>query len=61
MVPNGVLRLRIRCALDGPQMRLWEEAKIRGIELIAVPTAEACRLLVSIDTQDVYAILHVTR
>ena len=41
-------------------MRLWEEAKIRGIELIAVPTAEACRLLVSIDTQDVYAILHVT-
>lgn len=59
VVPKGALLRHVRCALDGPQMRLWEEAKIRAIGLIAVPTAEACRLLASTDSQDVYAILHV--
>lgn len=39
---------------------VWDEARTREIELIAVPTAEACRLLGSIDRHDVYAILHVT-
>ncbi len=39
---------------------VWEEARARGIELIAAPTVEACRLLGPIDRQDVYAILHVT-
>ena len=39
---------------------VWAEARTRGIELIAVPTGEACRLLGSIDRRDVYAILHVT-
>ena len=37
------------------------EAKNRGKELIAVPTAEPCRLLASIDRQDVHAKrLHMT-
>lgn len=35
------------------------EARKRGVELIALPTAEACRLLRDAD-QDVAAILHVT-
>lgn len=39
---------------------VWDEARTRGIELIAAPTVEACRLLGSIDRQDVFAILHVT-
>jgi hypothetical protein len=39
---------------------VWEEAKARGVELIALPTSEACQLLHSIDKNNVYAILHVT-
>ena len=39
---------------------LWEEAKVRGVELIAVPTAAACWFLRPIDNGEVYAILHVT-
>jgi len=39
---------------------VWEEARARGVELIAVPTAEACRLLGSVDSDNVSAILHVT-
>jgi len=35
-------------------------ASERGVELIAIPTAEACALLRSIDSADVNAILHVT-
>lgn len=36
------------------------EALSRGIELAAVPTAEACRLIEDLDRHDVRAILHVT-
>lgn len=36
------------------------EAKARGVELVAVPTAEACRLLAPIESSQVSAILHVT-
>ncbi len=39
---------------------VWEEAKARGVDLVAVPTAEACELLRSVDAGRVYAILHVT-
>jgi hypothetical protein len=39
---------------------VWEEARARGVELIAVPTAEACRLLGSVDSDNASAILHVT-
>jgi len=39
---------------------LWEEAKLRGVEVSALPTSEACELLGPIDDGEVYAILHVT-
>ena len=37
-----------------------EEAKRRGVELVVLPTAEACALLRGLDPADVNAILHVT-
>jgi hypothetical protein len=37
-----------------------DEAKRRGIELVAVPTEEACRLIEEFPDTDVNAILHVT-
>jgi hypothetical protein len=37
---------------------VWDEAEARGVELIALPTSEACDLLRSMDRVD--AILHVT-
>jgi hypothetical protein len=36
------------------------EARRRGIELVSVPTAEACRLIEGLDRRDVLAVLHVT-
>lgn len=36
------------------------EAGRRGVELVAVPTDEACRLLSAADPDDTAAILHVT-
>jgi hypothetical protein len=36
------------------------EANRRGVELVAVPTEEALRLIGDVDAGDVYAILHVT-
>lgn len=37
-----------------------EQARRLGVELIAVPTEEACRLLSSFDPVETAAILHVT-
>ena len=37
-----------------------DEAKRRGVELVVLPTAEACALLRGLDPADVNAILHVT-
>jgi hypothetical protein len=39
---------------------VWEEAERRGVEVVALSTSEACRLLESIETADAFAILHVT-
>jgi hypothetical protein len=39
---------------------VWEEAKARRVELIALPTSQACELLRTIDEPPVNAILHVT-
>ena len=39
---------------------VWAEAESRGIELVAMPTAEACELLRSIEGDEVSAVLHVT-
>ena len=36
------------------------EALRRGVELVAVPTAEACRLLADVPPAEVWAVLHVT-
>jgi hypothetical protein len=37
-----------------------EEAARRGVELVALPTQEACRLLSKSRAKDVVAVLHVT-
>ncbi|HJV13876.1 MAG TPA: MTH938/NDUFAF3 family protein [Propionibacteriaceae bacterium] len=37
-----------------------EEARRRGVDLIAVPTEEACQLIADLDPREVHAILHVT-
>ena len=37
-----------------------QEAARRKIELVVVPTEEACRLLVDCKDRDVHAVLHVT-
>jgi hypothetical protein len=41
-----------------PELR--QEADRRGVKLVATPTADACRLIASLDRRDVNAILHVT-
>lgn len=37
-----------------------EEAQRRRVELVAVPTEEACRLLENLEPKETYAILHAT-
>lgn len=37
-----------------------EEADRRGVDLTAVPTADACRLIADLDRREVHAVLHVT-
>ena len=37
-----------------------QEAERRKVELVVVPTEEACRLLADQKDKDVYAVLHVT-
>src|SRR6266496_1908259 len=37
-----------------------EEAGRRGVDLDAVPTEEACRLIAGLDSREVHAVLHVT-
>jgi hypothetical protein len=37
-----------------------QEAGRRGVELVVMPTAEACGLIADLDRRDVNAILHVT-
>jgi hypothetical protein len=39
---------------------VWEDARAREVDLVALPTSEACELLRSIDPGEAYAILHVT-
>jgi hypothetical protein len=39
---------------------VWAEAERRGIEIVAVPTDKALRLLSNIKAKDAHAILHVT-
>jgi hypothetical protein len=37
-----------------------EEARRRGVDLTAIPTEDACRLIESLDRSEVHAVLHVT-
>ncbi len=37
-----------------------QEAEARGVELVALPTSEACELLRAIEDDEVSAVLHVT-
>jgi hypothetical protein len=39
---------------------LYEEARRRGVEIVAEPTGKACRLLRAADPDRVAAVLHVT-
>lgn len=62
-IPWSAERLVVGTGADGrlPIMSgVREEAKARGVELIVLPTSEACALLRSIDEPEVNAILHVT-
>ena len=62
-IPWTGRRLVIGTGVDGSlpiDAGVREEAASRGVELVAVPTDEACRLISGADPADVAAILHVT-
>lgn len=62
-IPWTGRRLIVGTGVDGslPVMpEVEEEARRRGIELVAVRTAEACRLIERLDRRAVRAVLHVT-
>ena len=62
-IPWGGKRLIVGTGAHG-DLPIWpdviEEAARRGIEVEALPTEEACKLLKGLDADEVYAILHVT-
>jgi hypothetical protein len=62
-IPWGGKRLIVGTGADGglPVMEeVLAEAKRRGIEVIAAPTSEVCRLLEDVKKGQAYAILHCT-
>ena len=62
-IPWSAERLVVGTGASGrlPVMpEVWAEAEAREVELVAVPTEAACRLLGPIASDDVCAILHVT-
>jgi hypothetical protein len=62
-IPWGGSRLVVGTGAKGQLTiddAVYEEAARRGIEIEALPTADACRLLRGVARDDVYAILHVT-
>ena len=62
-LPWGGSRLIIGTGVYGslPIMaEVREEAGRRGVDLVALPTEDACRLIASLDKREVYAVLHVT-
>jgi len=62
-IPWGGQRLVVGTGADGSlpiAPDLYAEAARRGIEVAALPTLEACRLLAHLKRKDVYAVLHVT-
>jgi hypothetical protein len=62
-IPWGSSRLVIGTGAAGalpvdPSVQL--EAERRGVELVVIPTRDACALLADADPRTTYAILHVT-
>jgi hypothetical protein len=62
-IPWGGQRLIVGTGADG-RLPIAEDihakAERRGVRIAALPTAEACRLLADMRSEDVYAVLHVT-
>ena len=62
-IPWGGRRLIIGTGESGslPVMpEVEEEAARRGVEIVALPTEEALRLIAGLKARDVYAVVHVT-
>ncbi|HVA86829.1 MAG TPA: MTH938/NDUFAF3 family protein [Candidatus Saccharimonadales bacterium] len=62
-IPWGGQRLIVGTGADGSlpiTPDVYAEATRRGIEIDAMPTRDACRLLADLQPGDVYAVLHVT-
>ena len=62
-IPWGGRRLIVGTGESGSLPILpavWSEAERRGVELVAMPTEEALRLIGDLGARDVYAIMHVT-
>jgi len=62
-IPWGGKRLIVGTGAKGQlpiSQDVREEAARRGIEIEALPTRDACRLLADLEPADVHAILHIT-
>ena len=62
-IPWGGRQLIVGTGFSGqlPIMdEVYEEARKRGIEVVALPTREACDLLGGLEPRDVRAVLHTT-
>jgi len=62
-IPWSAPRLIVGTGASGqlPIMpELYQEAQRRGVEVVAVPTEEACRMLSRVGPQDTAAVIHVT-
>jgi hypothetical protein len=62
-IPWRCRRLIVGTGADGMlpiEPGVLAEADRRGVELVALPTADACRLLSGADPKETAAILHVT-
>jgi hypothetical protein len=62
-LPWGGSRLIIGTGAHGslPIMQdVTQEADRRGVDLVAVPTDEACELIAGVEPGEVHAVLHVT-
>ncbi len=62
-IPWGGPRLIVGTGAEGGlpvAPDVYAEAERRGIEIVSLPTPEACRLLAEVRSKHVYAVLHVT-
>jgi hypothetical protein len=62
-IPWSASRLIVGTGASGqlPIMpELYQEAQRRGVEVVAVPTEEACGLLSDVGPRDAAAVIHVT-